>query len=131
VKNECSGASGVCSAEPAELSITTATRSALSGEIAMTNSHEVWSFEMGWPTATYLEPATFQLAVGQYSEELAELAIDAVISVDSGGRLFFQSAYSGCVGNGTLTPRSDGTFNVYDVALLLENCGDDVRNGEF
>lgn len=135
LKQECQTAStiGACLAEPAEISITTATRSLLAGRITMANNGEVWSFQMGWPTATYLEPATFELAAGQYSEELVGLAIDAVINVDSNGRLYFQSAHSGCVGNGTLTPHLDGTFNVYDVTLLVENCasGYEATNGEF
>jgi hypothetical protein len=135
LRQECQTANTitVCRADPAEISITTATRSVLAGQIAMTKSGEVWLFQMGWPTVTYLEPATLEFAAGQYSEELAGLAIDTVINVDGNGRLFFQSARSGCVGNGTLTPRLDGTFNVYDVALLVENCvsGYDSTNGEF
>ena len=88
---------------------------------------------MGWPTVTYLEPATLEFASGQYTETLAEAARDAVINLDSGGRFFFQSPQSGCVGNGTLVPHADGIFNVYDVALLVENCasGHEESNGEF
>jgi hypothetical protein len=127
------GASTVCGgAVPAEVAITTATRSLLLGEITLTGG-EVWSFQMGWPTVTYLEPAALELASGQYTEALAKAAYEAVITVDSGGRLFFQSPQSGCVGNGTLAPHSDGIFNVYDVVLLVENCasGYESSNGEF
>lgn len=127
------GAATVCGgAVPAEVAITTATRNLLLGEITLTGG-EVWSFEMGWPTVTYLEPAALEFASGQYTEVLASAAFDAVVTVDSGGRLFFQSPESGCVGNGTLVPHGDGTFNAYDVALLVENCasGYESSNGEF
>ena len=127
------GASTVCGgAVPAEVAITTATRNLLLGEITLSGG-EVWSFQMGWPTITYLEPAALEFASGQYTEVLAKAAYEAVITVDSGGRLFFQSPESGCVGNGTLAPHGDGTFNVYNVALRVENCasGYESSNGEF
>ena len=44
------------------------------------------------------------------------------MSIDLAGKLSFQSAHSGCIGNGTLAPHLDGKFNVYDVALTIENC---------
>ena len=128
-----SDGSTVCGgAEPAEVTITTATRDALLGEITLA-SGEVWSFDMRWPTVTYLEPATLEFASGQYTETLAEPALDAVISVDSDGRIFFQSPQSGCVGNGGLVPHAGGAFNVYDVELLVESCasGYEAGNGEF
>jgi hypothetical protein len=135
LKQDCqtAGTNAVCLAEPAEISVTTATRSQLAGQIALTNNGEIWSFQMRWPTTTYLEPATLEFAAGQYSEQLTGLAVEAVVTVDGNGRVFFQSARSGCIGNGTLTPHLDGTFNVYDAALRVENCssGYDSGNGEF
>jgi hypothetical protein len=128
LEQECSSAA-LCEPELAEITITTATRSELSGAITTANGNEVWSFEMSWPTLTYLEPATLELAAGQYSEQLAAVAIDAVINVDGEGRFFFQSPSSGCVGNGVLTPHLDGTSNVYDATLLVENCTDEGSNG--
>jgi len=126
-------ASTVCgSPVPAELTITTATRAELIGEIVLPGG-EAWPFYMGWPTLTYLEPATGELASGQYTETHAEFALDAVINVDSDGRFFFQSPQSGCVGNGSLMPHADGAFNAYDVALVVANCaaGFEASNGEF
>ncbi len=45
-----------------------------------------------------------------------------IVSVDPDGTLFFQSATSGCTGNGTVAPHLDGEFNVYDVELTLASC---------
>lgn len=116
-------------AEPAfaQISIETATRSLLSGELLVTTSdgEETWPFEMAWaPVDTYLSAATLELAEGQYWEELAEFAHggDVVMNVDGAGNLFFQSPTSGCVGNGTLAPHLNGEFNVYDATLVIENC---------
>jgi len=36
--------------------------------------------------------------------------------------LFFQSASSGCTGNGQLRPHLDGAVNVYDVSLTVSGC---------
>jgi hypothetical protein len=129
LEQECSSAAP-CEPEPAEITIATATRSELSGAIATANGNEVWSFDMSWPTFTYLEPATLELAAGQYSEQLATFALGAVMNVYGDGRFFFQSPSSGCIGNGVLTPHLDGTSNVYDATLLVENCTDEGSNGE-
>ena len=73
--------------------------------------------------------------VGLFREELAQFAQagDVIATIDSAGRLFFQSPDSGCTGNGTLAPHADGRFYVFDVNLLIESC--DTRyaflNGEF
>jgi hypothetical protein len=117
----------------ASVDIDVANRSLLAGAITILDEDEVWPFEMGWPTQTYLESATLGFAAGQYEEALAKFAKFAVINVDNGGNLFFQSADSSCVGNGTLTPHADGTSNVYDVVLLVENCRDgfEADNGRF
>jgi len=119
-------------AAPADVTITTATVAALIGALTLSGD-EVWPFEMSWPTYTYLEPATPQFVSGQYTEARAESALDSVINVDSEGRFFYQSPLSGCVGNGSLAPHAEGTFNVYDVDLLVESCasGYEASNGEF
>ena len=44
------------------------------------------------------------------------------MNIDSSGRLFFQSANSGCVGNGALVPHLSGAADTYDVTLMMENC---------
>lgn len=117
---------------PADITITAATRNELLGELMLAGG-DVWSFSMAWPTATYLEPATFEFASGQYSDSKADAAISAVISVDGTGRIFFQSPESGCVGNGSLAPHGDGMFNVYDVTMVIDSCaiGHEANNGHF
>jgi hypothetical protein len=70
-----------------------------------------------------------------YQEELALFAEtrEVVVTVDSLGRLFFQSPESGCVGNGTLRPRPDGSYYTFDAEVLVENCGEAYAflNGEY
>jgi hypothetical protein len=60
---------------------------------------------------------------GQYTEVLAEFAAsgDVIMNFDSSGRFSFQSAASGCVGNGTAVASHDGA-GAFDVTLLMENC---------
>ena len=140
IGQDCAGSSPgrFCSAPAfAEISITVATRDRLSGEIRVSTDagQESWSFGMHWPAGTYLERATLEFAAGLYDELLAEFADDGsvIVSVDSAGRLFFQSAQSGCVGNGALAPHLDAEFNVYDVTLTIASCTSvyEYLNGEF
>jgi hypothetical protein len=69
------------------------------------------------------QPGT-SVVSGQYKEMLAEFASsgDVIVNFDSSGRFFFQSAASGCVGNGTSVARPDGTVGTFDVILLMESC---------
>ncbi len=85
---------------------------------------EIWSLALDNWNNYYPSPARLESVVGQYQEELAEFALDGdtIISVGGTGQLSFQSVQSGCMGNGTLAPHLDGKFNVYDVALTIENC---------
>jgi hypothetical protein len=97
---------------------------ALQGEIQVTTSGdtETWPLNMAlWPDPLL---ATSAAAAGQYKELLAEFASagDVTMTIDSSGKLFFQSANSGCVGNGALVPHLDGAGDTYDVTLVMENC---------
>jgi len=67
--------------------------------------------------ATRCSAVTAYLA-GHYQETLAEFALDGdtIVSIVANGALSFQSANSGCTGNGTLRPHLDGAVNVYDVS---------------
>ena len=58
---------------------------------------------------------------------------DTILSVDDAGQLFFQSAGSGCTGNGIASPHLDGNVNVYEVALTIASCDAPYThlNGEF
>jgi hypothetical protein len=79
--------------------------------------------------------ATSAAASGQYKELLAEFASagDVMMNIDSSGKFFFQSANSGCVGNGALVPHLDGAADTYDVTLMMENCNDTYAylNGQY
>ena len=117
---------------PAELDLTTLGERLLEGRLI----HQAgdWVGEAGlevfmsWPSDSYLvEKASFENVVGAYREALADFAQagDVISTVDGAGRWFFQSAHTGCTGNGTLSPHGDGALNVYEVELLIEGCDAD------
>lgn len=83
-----------------------------------------WAIKLDSWMNYYLLPAQFSHIEGTYTESLAEFVGDgaAVLSIDATGQLFFQSAQSGCVGNGSLRPHLDGHFNVYDVTIDIASC---------
>jgi hypothetical protein len=90
-------------------------------QVATAGAIETWLLDLQlWPD---INPATSVIS-GQFKEMLAEFASagDVIVNFDSSGRFFFQSAASGCVGNGTSVARSDGSANTYDVTLMMENC---------
>lgn len=95
----------------------------------------IWVIQLDPWENYYLMPAQFSHIEGTYTESLAEFVGDgaAVLSIDATGLLFFQSAQSGCVGNGSLTPHLDGDFNVYDVTIDIASCNApyDRLNGGF
>jgi hypothetical protein len=66
---------------------------------------------------------------------LAEFAHDEVLSIniDGAGALFFQSAGTGCVGNGTVAAYGSGEFSAYNATLAIDGCTGayDYLNGEF
>ena len=96
------------------------------GEIQVTTraGEETWLVDLGDQSNYYVLSAAQMYLTGQYQELIAEFNVgaDMIISIDSDGRLFFQSAPSSCVANGTLAPHLDGSFNVYDVEITLESC---------
>ena len=99
---------------------------ALTGEIRVSanQAEETWRLELSaWPN-WYTQPANFRYLAALWDEGLAEFAgvDDTVVRIDTVGRMFFQSAHSGCTGNGTLTPHQDGKVSVYDVSLTIEGC---------
>jgi len=98
----------------------------IQGDIAVTtdDGEETWSLKLGsWSNYYVLHAVTAYLA-GHYQETLAEFALDGdtIVSVDANGALSFQSANSGCTGNGTLRSHLDGAVNVYDVSLVIAGC---------
>jgi hypothetical protein len=99
---------------------------ALRGEIQVNASagEESWSLDLRDWSHWYLGSADPQYLAGQYQEALAEFNVgaDMIISIDPDGSLFFQSAPSSCVANGSFAAHLDGNFNVYDLELTLESC---------
>jgi hypothetical protein len=101
---------------------------AVAGElrIAVAAGDEVWPLEIGyWGGRPHLDPASsLQTLQGTYEELVAEFADGGgvLITVDSVGRLFFQSPITGCIGNGTLSVDGDAAANLYDVALTIAGC---------
>ena len=87
---------------------------AITGQIqlATTSGGETWSLQLDpWSGD---EPVS--ATKSQFRELLAEFASgnDTVIVFDASGAMFFQSAHSGCVGNGTLISSK--------VTLTITNC---------
>jgi hypothetical protein len=109
----------------------------LQGElrVATNAGEEIWSLDLSALDNYYVLPAAPARLAGRYHEVLAEFAGngDTVVIVDDAGRLSLQGMNSGCVGTGTLTPHLDGKSNVYDVALVMDNCreGYGYLNGGF
>jgi hypothetical protein len=120
-----------------EIRITGATPPSLAGEIKVETrgGEETWLLDLQRASDSYLEPATALLVEGMWQEQFAEFAAGhhVIMSVDAEGDLFFQSADSGCIGNGAFAPHLDGAFNVYDVTLTIESCDPTFAhlNGEF
>jgi hypothetical protein len=98
--------------------------SRISGQIQVVTSAgaETWSVDLTlWPPDTLATPPT-----GQYKELLAEFAStgDVVINVDAAGALFFQSAHSGCVGNGAFDMQRNDSGGGLSLTLTIESCSD-------
>lgn len=88
-------------------------------QVATQAGNETWVLHLThWPA---YGSATL---TGQFKELLAEFATgdDTVIVIDGTGALSFQSAHSGCTGNGTLAAHSDGTDSASDATLTIGNC---------
>ena len=107
---------------------------ALTEEIrVITNqSEESWRLELSAWENYYTIRCTFEpcradlsWVAALWEEGLAEFAgvgEKMILRIDTMGRLFFQSAHSGCTGNGTVAQHLDGRFGVYDVNLIIERC---------
>jgi hypothetical protein len=109
----------------------------LEGElrVATTAGVEIWPVVLE-PWHLYYDMPTKQGDLrGAWTELMAEFVADgeAIISVDNLGNLFFQSAETGCTGNGSVAPHLDGRFTVHDLALTVASCGGVYAylNGEY
>jgi len=99
----------------------------IQGKILVTTSAgtETWSLDMYAFSNYYVDlPATQGGLAAHYREGLAAFARDGdtIITIDAVGALFFQSASSGCTGNGQVRPHLNGAVNVYDVSLTISGC---------
>lgn len=111
-------------------------------KIATSAGDETWSIELRYPERRfrecrepcYLGDASIAYAARVYYSERAEFGrgVETTLSVDTGGRLFFQGPTSGCIGNGALSPHLDGAMNVFDVTMIIEGCKgeNEYLNGE-
>jgi len=110
----------------ASMSIAVESAGHVQGQISVSTSAgtETWSLDLGSWANYYTLPATQGGLAGQYQEELAEFSIsgDAIISIAADGSLSFQSAGSGCMGQGQSRPHLDGSVSVYDVSLSIAGC---------
>lgn len=113
----------------------------IQGEILVTMpgpggfERDTWTLELGPWANSYDQPATLGALAGQYKEVLADFAQngDTIINIDADGKISFQSAGSGCTGNGGLESHLDGAVNVYDVVLTISGCQPpfDYLNADF
>ncbi len=122
------GADICASGVPAELILEKIGNKSIEGLLRIPSIAGSLDFALGmsWPTDTYVtQPGSIANASGFYVEALATFAAsdDTVVIVDDDGRIFFQSAGSGCVGNGELIAHGDGSYSVYDVELRISDCG--------
>jgi hypothetical protein len=118
-------ASDCAGAVPAEINVARITRE-MRGEIRSMGSDadEIWSLDLAQWDNYYARPAAIASMAGQYEELITELSQQTrtLIRIDERGQLSFQDAQAGCTGRGTLAPRSNGQFSVYDVELHIEAC---------
>lgn len=84
-------------------------------QVATASGNETWGLDLLLWTDDPIAPS------GQFKEMIAEFAYpgEVIVSFDSSGNFFLQSATTGCVGNGMLVPSLDRS---YTATLLLQSC---------
>jgi hypothetical protein len=92
--------------------------------VATSGGEETWLLDLGnWANWYLLSASGDNPGQFLYREELAEFAADDdTVITFSGSQLQFQSAHSGCTGNGSIMTHGDGAFFVFDVVLDIGNC---------
>lgn len=132
----CSDADAFCFASEGQFELTSLCAGELTGTLVaypegrpFPPGWEILSFTLDPPVpSAYDTPATLAFSEGVYDGSYPYYASagpsDITATVDAAGAMFFQSAATGCVGNGTLSPHLDGTYNVYDVEVTIANCAD-------
>ena len=123
---------GCCGDISANLGMEVSSTGDLTGELKILNvdgTRPTWSLDLRSWDNYYTVPASLEQLAGQYAEELAPFAPDGdvVVNIEENGQMFFQSAATGCIGNGTVHPHLDSAFNVFDVVLHIDGCRDEHR----
>jgi len=111
-----------------------------SGDIHATvgDTEETWPVEIGPLTGRPgFDPSFLGEGGGGglwtiYQAEFAQNEA-VVLSIDGDRRLYFQSAQTGCTGNGLIGPHADNAWNLYDISLSINGCSDPFNhlNAEF
>lgn len=86
---------------------------------------EIWPVALGYSGGRAgFDPIGLEVLAGLYELNQAEFTSQGkvVMSVDTTGQFFFQSAESGCVGNGVLSEYQGKIANLYEVRLRLDSC---------
>jgi hypothetical protein len=74
--------------------------------------------------SVYRRESSLAILAGAYSN----LYDDYSLAIDSQGVIFYQSARTGCVGNGFIE-LIDPDFNIYRATVRIENCTGQIENG--
>ncbi len=114
---------------PAEFELPTADEAEGTIWVTTAGGQETWTWQTySWsPLAALPSALPWDAVKGLYSirgTELAGKTAGTVLTIDSQGRLFFQSSETGCTGNGTMALRPDLDADLYDVSLTIEGCID-------
>jgi hypothetical protein len=141
----CSDSAPFCFASEGQFELTSLCAGELKGSLVaypegrpFPTGWDMLSFTLDPPVGSaYDTPATLAFSEGVYDGSYPYNGgagpSDIVLTVDAAGAVFFQSAATGCVGNGSLSPHLDGAYNVYDVEITIASCGaaSSYLNGTF
>jgi hypothetical protein len=97
------------------------------GLIRVTTSRgdEFWSLALEyWGSQGFQRVGDVAIVPGLYGVRQPEITPNdsAVMNVDDQGRLFFQSAETGCTGNGAIEPLRGADNGLYRVTLTIDDC---------
>ena len=90
-------------------------------QVATDSGKEIWRLDLLLWSDDPIAPSE---GTGQFKEMVAEFAYPGavIVSFDSTGKFYFQSANSGCAGNGMLVPTVGGSAGPYTATLLMQSC---------
>jgi hypothetical protein len=113
---------GTASSIRIDLAVADVLPAAGSIRVATNGGEELWSVQLGyWGGRGGFDPnSSIQGLYDVHQVEFAR-AGPVVMSIDRDGRMFFQSAETGCTGNGTIV-HHEGAEDLYDVTLTIAGC---------